>query len=245
MQEFVVMIPARFESTRLPGKPLIPLCGVPMVVRTWRQCVKVVPQHLVYVVTDDARIEQACLSHGIQVLMTGSACLTGTDRLAEAARQVPAGTYINVQGDEPVFDPEDLRALIAAMHRHPGQILNGVCPITDEAQYRSRSIPKVVIRPDGRLLYMSRAPVPASKSDSFSMAWRQVCAYAFPAGALAEFAAHPGKTPLESVEDIEILRFLELGWEVRMVPMSSHSVAVDNPQDVAAAEAAIIAQGLI
>jgi 3-deoxy-manno-octulosonate cytidylyltransferase (CMP-KDO synthetase) len=244
MHDFVVMIPARYESSRLPGKPLIPLCGVPMVVRTWRQCAKVVAEKLLFVATDDERIRKTCEEHGIQVLMTGSNCLTGTDRLAEAARQVDARVYINVQGDEPVFNPDDLKALIAAIALHPDTILNGVCSISDEAQYRSRSVPKVVMRPDGRLLYMSRAPIPASKSDRFSAAWRQVCAYAFPKAALQAFAAHPAKTRLEEIEDIEILRFIELGWEVRMIPMSDLSVAVDNEEDVAVAEAAIRARGL-
>lgn len=244
MHDFVVMIPARYESTRLPGKPLIPLCGVPMVVRTWRQCTQVVPQDKAYVATDDQRIKQVCDAYGIQVLMTGSDCLTGTDRLAEAACQIDAEVYINVQGDEPVFNPDDLNALISAIAVYPDAILNGVCSIHDEAQYRSRSVPKVVMRPDGRLMYMSRAPIPASKADSFDKAWRQVCAYAFPKAALQAFAAHPAKTTLEQIEDIEILRFLELGWEVRMVPMSDFSVAVDNEEDVAVAEAAIRARGL-
>lgn len=244
MHDFVVIIPARYESSRLPGKPLIPLCGIPMIVRTWRQCARAVPPHLLYVATDDARIRRVCEEHGIQVLMTGSDCLTGTDRLAEAARQVDARVYINVQGDEPVFNPDDLKALAAAIDACPDTILNGVCRIADEAQYRSRSIPKVVMRPDGHLLYMSRAPIPAGKSDRFSTAWRQVCAYAFPQNALLAFAAHPGKTPLEEIEDIEILRFIELGWEVRMIPMSELSVAVDNEEDIAVAENAIRARGL-
>ena len=211
MQDYVVMIPARYQSSRLPGKPLIPLAGVPMIVRTWRQCIKAVPSSLMYVVTDDARIREVCESHGIQVLMTSDACLTGTDRLAEAAQQVAAKTYINVQGDEPVFNPADLETLIAACRQNPKSVLNGVCTISDESQYRSHSIPKVVMRPDGRLMYMSRAPIPANKSDRFVQAWRQVCVYGFPQAALQAFAAHPGKTPLEEIEDIEILRFVEMG----------------------------------
>ena len=244
MHDYVVMIPARYQSTRLPGKPLIPLCGVPMIVRTWRQCAQVVPEALLYVATDDARIRQVCEEHGIQVLLTSDDCLTGTDRLAEAARQVDARVYINVQGDEPVFNPEDLAALVAACRDDPDTIFNGVCRIETESQYRSRSVPKVVMRPDGLLMYMSRAPIPANKADHFVQAWRQVCAYAFPSAALQAFAAHPGKTPLEAIEDIEILRFVELGWEVRMLPMSELSVAVDSPEDVAHAEAAIRARGL-
>lgn len=242
--EYIVVIPARYQSTRLPGKPLVPLHGVPMVVRTWRQCTKVVAPELVYVATDDERIYSACEKEGIQVLKTSSDCLTGTDRVAEVATQIDANLYINVQGDEPVFNPADLKALIDASLIYPGEILNGICAIGNEEFFRSGSIPKVVTRPDGRLLYMSRAPIPATKSGQFVRAWRQVCAYAFPRSALQAFAIHPEKTSLESVEDIEILRFLELGHDVRMIPMSDYSVAVDNPEDVARAEAAIKQMGL-
>ncbi len=214
-----------------------------MVVRTWRQCTKVVSPELVYVATDDDRIRTTCEDQGIQVIMTSHDCLTGTDRLAEASRQVVAQVYINVQGDEPVFNPCDLKILIDEATKNPTEILNGVCEISSDSQFRSYSVPKVVMRQDGRLLYMSRGPIPASKANSFNRAWRQVCAYAFPKEALEAFSAHPSKTALEKIEDIEILRFLELGWQVRMIPMSATSIAVDNPEDVGVAEAAIKEQG--
>lgn len=238
-----IVIPARYASSRLPGKPLVPLQGVPMIVRTFRQCAKAVEADRIHVATDDTRVRDVCLAAGARVVMTGD-CLTGTDRVAECARHLEADVIINVQGDEPLFNPDDLRRLIEASREHPGEVLNGVCEITDEAQFRSASVPKVVTRPDGRLLYMSRAPIPTSKTLSFERAWRQVCAYAFPRPALEAFAAAPAKTPLESIEDIEILRFLELGWDVRMVPLSTASIAVDTPDDVARAEQAIAARAL-
>jgi 3-deoxy-manno-octulosonate cytidylyltransferase (CMP-KDO synthetase) len=244
MEDFVVIIPARYQSSRLPGKPLVSLCGIPMIVRTWRQCTKVVPANLVFVATDDDRIRATCAAEGIQVLMTSTDCLTGTDRVAEAALAIDAKVYINVQGDEPVFNPADLEHIIDRARANPHEVFNGVCAISNEAEYRSRSIPKVVMRPDGELLYMSRGPIPANKADRFDLAWRQICAYAFPKNALAAFSASPSKTPLEQIEDIEILRFLELGWKVRMIAMSDASVAVDSPEDVLVAEAAIRARGL-
>lgn len=241
---FLVVIPARYESSRLPGKPLVPLLGVPMIVRTYRQCTKVVPPECVVVATDDARIAACCEAEGIRVVMTSSSCLTGTDRVAEVAKTLAADVYINVQGDEPVFNPADLSALVAATAQFPDDVINGYCAIDSEEMFRSSSTPKVVVRPDGRLLYMSRAPIPTNKAQGFAAAWRQVCAYAFPRVALEAFSAVSAKTPLESIEDIEILRFLELGWEVRMIPMSALSVAVDNPDDVLRAEQAIRAMGL-
>ena len=242
--KFVIVIPARYQSSRLPGKPLVELSGVPMIVRTYRQCLKAAPADSIFVATDDEKIKLVCESYGINVLMTSSNCLTGTDRVAEASKMVEADVYINVQGDEPVFNPEDLRSLISEARQNPDLVINGYCQITDESQFRSSSTPKVVSRPDGRLLYMSRAPIPTNKAQGFEQAYRQVCAYAFPKAALLAFTSQQVKTPLEQIEDIEILRFLELGWDVKMILMSDSSVAVDNPEDVIKAEAVIIKLGL-
>jgi len=241
---YIVVIPARFKSGRLPGKPLIQLCGVPMIVRTYAQCIKVVPPELVYVATDDDNIKDECEKNNIQVLMTDSNCLTGTDRVAEVAKIIKVDTYINVQGDEPIFNPDDLRELIKKATENPLDIINGYCAIKDEEMYRSSSIPKVIMRPDGRLLYMSRAGVPTTKTHKFVKAWRQVCAYAFPRSALEMFTSTKDKTELELIEDIEILRFLELGCNVQMIPMSDISIAVDNPEDVVHVELAIKQLGL-
>jgi len=240
----VVIIPARYQSSRLPGKPLIDLCGIPMVVRTYRQCIKACPAERVFVATDDRRITDVCEGHGIQVVMTSSACLTGTDRIAECAQQMDADVFVDVQGDEPVFEPQDIVDLIDAARKYPGEILNGVCELSDADQYRSGSIPKVVMRPDGRLLYMSRAGIPSTKTHEFVRGWRQVCAFVFPRMALEAFRATTAKTPLEQLEDIEILRFLELGWDVRMVPVSNRSIAVDAPEDIEEVEQVIRERGL-
>lgn len=242
--EYAVVIPARYESTRLPGKPLIELCGVPMVVRTYRRCVAAIDADRIYVATDDDRIESVCRSEGIQVIRTSSTCLTGTDRVAECAQQLDVDTYLNVQGDEPVFEPADLVLLLDQARDRPDEVLNGFCRVGDSEEFNDRSVPKVVCRPDGRLLYMTRSAVPVGRSGEFSMAYRQVCAYAFPRAALAEFASAKEKTPLESVEDIEILRFLEMGWEVRMIGMSDRSHSVDTPEDLARVERIIRERGL-
>lgn len=244
-QSIAVIIPARYASSRLPGKPLVDLLGVPMVVRTFRQVIKAVPSEFVYVATENHQIKAVCESFGIQVLMTSDACLTGTDRIAECASQLPkVKTFINVQGDEPVFEPADVRAVIEAAINYPDDIINGYCAIGDEHHFRSGTIPKVVFRPDGRLLYMSRAAIPTTKMHQLKSANRQVCCYAFPVDALLAFSAQKQKTPLEDIEDIEILRFLELGFEVRMIELSSRSIAVDVPEDIVDVEIAIVERGL-
>lgn len=228
---FAIVIPARYRSSRFPGKPLVDLCGKPMIVRVWERCIAAVPAADVYVATDDDRIREVCLAHGIKVVMTPDDCLTGTDRVYWASQQIDADVLINVQGDEPLIDAADILAVMDAARRHPSDIINAMCPIGEERDFRSTTVPKVVARPDGRLLYMSRAAIPTDKAAAFQSASKQVCIYAFSRESLAAFTGVTAKTPLEQIEDIEILRFLELGYDVRMIEVSSSSVAVDTPED--------------
>ena len=232
MKKFILVIPARYASQRLPGKPLVDILGKSMIQRVYEQCIKAVPKELVYIATDDKRIEDEATKFGAQTLMTSDQCLTGTDRVAEVMELVDAEYYINVQGDEPLFDPEDIRKIIHALDDYNGEILNGYSSIEEESQFFSSSIPKVVFRSDRRLLFMSRGPIPNNKKKIFVKGWRQICIYAFPKNALKDFAGQSSKTPLEQEEDIEILRFLELGYDVRMLELSNNSIAVDLPEDL-------------
>lgn len=229
---YIVVIPARYESSRLKGKPLIDLNGVPMIIRTYRQCLKVVSSKQIYIATDNDLIQKVCTHEGAKVIMTSSQCLTGTDRVAEVAQKIDADIYINVQGDEPLFNPEDLKLLLNEIKKYPKEIITGYCEIENEKVHRDPNVPKVVVRPDGRLLYASRAPIPSNKSSKFEKGWRQVCVYSFPKSALKLFSSIQKKTELEKIEDIEYLRFLELGIEVRTLKMSTMSLAVDTPEDV-------------
>jgi len=229
---YIVVIPARYKSSRLEGKPLIDLNGIPMIVRTYRQCLKIVPSNLIYIATDHDLIKKTCSKEGVQVVMTSSNCLTGTDRVAEVSEKIHAETYVNVQGDEPLFNPDDLKLLLKEIKKYPNDIITGYCEIDNELMHKDIHVPKVVIRPDGRLLYASRAPIPSNKLNTFQKGWRQVCAYAFPKAVLKIFSSVKKKTELEEIEDIEYLRFLELGLEVRTLRMSKKSLAVDTPEDV-------------
>jgi len=237
--EHVIIIPARYKSSRFPGKPLVAINGKSMIERVWQRCCMAIDQSFVFVATDDLRIAEHCQEKGIQVIMTPDSCLTGTDRLFEASKHIDAVTYINVQGDEPLLDPQDITDVITQAKLKPDDIVNGMCEIELETDFRSPNVPKVVVRPDGRLLYMSRAAIPTSKKFEFKSAYKQVCIYAFPKKSLEDFTAVKEKTPLEKIEDIEILRFLELGYEVSMLKVSSASIAVDVPEDVARVERAL------
>ena len=227
-----IIIPARYQSSRFPGKPLIDILGKSMIRRVWEQCKEVLPSAKIFVATDSEKIADHCSKNNMQVLITSSDCLTGTDRVHEASKQIQADTIINVQGDEPLINPEDIKKVVEEAKKYPSQIINAMCPILEEKDFRSINVPKVVFRNDLQLLYMSRAPIPIDKINSFSKAWKQVCIYAFPKIALQDFAREATKTPLEFLEDIEILRLLELGYDIKMIEVSTSSIAVDVPYDV-------------
>lgn len=229
---FVVVIPARYHSTRLMGKPLIKFNGTPMIVKTYKQCIKAVDQKLVYVATDDRRVKKVCEKNNINVLMTSKNCLTGTDRVFETTKHLKAKTFINVQGDEPLFNPKDLKKLIKESKKFPNDVITGYCEITDKRQFFDINVPKVVVSKDGHIIYASRAPIPFNKKKKFIKAWRQVCAYAFPKKKLELFYKQKKKTPIEKIEDLEYLRFLELGVKLRGLKMSKQSIAVDTIHDV-------------
>ena len=230
--KYIVVIPARYKSKRLPGKPLANIGGLPMIVRTYNQCSKIVSRNKIIVATDSLKIKNICDKYNIQSIITSTKCLTGTDRVAEVAKKIKCNFYINVQGDEPFFNPTDLKKLIKEAKKKPNEIINGYTEIKDEKLFFSSSIPKVVFDKKGYLLYMSRGPIPSNKALEFQKAWRQVCAYSFPRKALFDFTLSKHKTPIETLEDIEILRFLEKGYKVKMIKMSNKSLAVDNNEDL-------------
>ena len=151
-----IIIPARFDSSRFPGKPLADICGKSLIQRVWERCIRVLPPSKVYVATDSDKIAAHCNNRSIQTVMTSSNCLTGTDRVWEASKEIDAEIYVNVQGDEPLIEPRDIKEVIAAAEKSPGQVVNAMCSIT---AMRSVTVPKVVARPDGRLLYMSRGAI--------------------------------------------------------------------------------------
>jgi len=226
---YLIVIPARLKSSRLPNKPLIKIRGKEVLLRTYEQCLLATnsPEKII-VATDHESIIHFCEEHSIQVIMTSEHCLTGTDRVSEVANKIKADSYINVQGDEPILNPEDLRKVIASVEENPEKIYNGFAEIKEEEKFFSPNIPKVIFHPVTKeLMYMSRAAIPANKKFTFDKAWKQVCIYA----CLDAFSRNE-KTPLEAIEDIEVLRFLELGYSVQMISLSGDGIAVDVPEDI-------------
>tara|TARA_B100002019_G_C21116057_1_gene520933 strand:- start:1 stop:744 length:744 start_codon:yes stop_codon:yes gene_type:complete len=232
MKDYIVVIPARMKSNRLPGKPLIKINGIPMVVRTYKQCLKVVDNSKIFIATDSIKIKKVCENFGANAIMTSSKCFTGTDRVAEVARKINSKVYINVQGDEPIFNPDDLKKLIKYSLKYPKEIVSGYCEIKEERMYNDLNVPKVVLDKKNYLLYATRASVPSNKKGKFISSQRQICAYSFPKKSLKIFYKAKKKTYLESIEDIEYLRFLENGMKIKCLEMSGTSLAVDNSFDL-------------
>lgn len=237
----VVIIPARFASSRYPGKPLVSLLGKPMVLWVAELSAKAVGAENVYVATEDNRIAEVVTAAGFNAVMTTDNCLTGTDRLAEAALKVKADIYINVQGDEPLVNPDDIKTAVELKQQDINSIFNGYCWLNKHEDPASVNIPKVITTENNTLVYMSRNPLPGYKNEKYAPKGykKQVCIYAFTASELADFKAFGRKSELEFSEDIEILRFLEFGKAIKMFETQPGSLAVDVPEDVAPVEAAL------
>jgi 3-deoxy-D-manno-octulosonate cytidylyltransferase len=227
------VIPARYKSSRFPGKPLVPIAGIPMLKRTYMQAKKSKMLTKLVVATDDPRISEFCKVEGIPVEMTSENCLTGTDRVVEISRRTDYDFYVNIQGDEPVIDPSTIDDVIKAfaLHCHRYCVYNMYKLITDPEEEESPAIIKVAVNLQRELMYMSRLPIPYEADSRY----RQVCVYGFTSDALFLFSSY-AKTPVERVEDIEILRFLEMGIPVKMIMTNAVSISVDVPEDVAKVE---------
>ena len=226
----LAVIPARWASTRFPGKPLALIGDKPMVWHVYQRCFEAECFDRIVVATDDRRIEEACKRLKLDVVMTKTCHPTGTDRVAEVAAGNPADLYVNVQGDEPFVAREALEAVVDAAQRELMPV-NACAKITDPADFVDVTVPKVVVKADWTALYLSRSPVPYPKIRSWWACYQQVCVYGFDRVDLEWFVRQP-QGPVEQSEGIELLRFLEHGRDVRMVEVPASPVAVDTMADL-------------
>lgn len=236
-----VIIPARYASTRYPGKPLVPLLGKPMILWVAELSARAVGQEHVYVATEDERIVEVVEAAGFKALMTSDEALTGTDRLAEAAQMIDYDIYVNVQGDEPLVNPDDIKRCVELKAADPSLIVNGFAWIGEGEDPHSVNIPKVITTEDDVMVYMSRVAIPGFKDQKCApeVYKKQVCIYGFTREELQAFQSFGRKGTLEHSEDIEILRFQELGRKIVMYETSPGTMAVDVPGDVAPVETAL------
>lgn len=231
MEKIVGIIPARYKSSRFPGKPLADIHGKPMVAHVYENAVKVSRFERVLVATDDERIVSVCNALGIPSMMTGTNHKTGTDRLAEVAQKIEADYYVNIQGDEPLLSTEIIeKALLPISGKDPFDVVNLMTRITDTSDLVNSTVPKVVVNARNEAVFFSRAPIPYPKNKR-PVYFKQVCVYVFKKDALKKFGSFE-QGPVEQAEDIEILRFLENRMIVKMVEIDEPIVAVDTPADL-------------
>lgn len=230
-----VIIPARYASTRLPGKPLLDIAGKPMIQHVYERARESGAQS-VTVATDDARIRVACEKFGAPVVMTAESHRSGTERLAEAIAQLKLGAdeiVVNVQGDEPLMPPAIIRRTAEVLAAHADAVVATVCcPIHDDVELRNSNVVKVVRDAQGYALYFSRAPIPFARDGRRVSACRHIGLYAYRAGYIAQYL-QLAPSPHEQAEQLEQLRVLWHGgrialWETEQAP----AAGVDSAEDL-------------
>jgi 3-deoxy-manno-octulosonate cytidylyltransferase (CMP-KDO synthetase) len=234
----VAVIPARYGSTRFPGKALAGIAGKPMVQHVFERARGAQRVSRVVIATDDERILHAVAGFGGEAMMTRGDHRSGTERVAEVAAHVEADVYVNVQGDEPLVEPAAIDALVAAMEEESVSVAALCTPITEPGDIMDPNVVKVVTDFEGNALYFSRAPVPWVRDEKQAVAMqhrKHLGLYAYRRAALLEFPTLP-PGELEKLEQLEQLRLLENGYSIRVVETEYNSIGVDVPADAARVE---------
>jgi 3-deoxy-manno-octulosonate cytidylyltransferase (CMP-KDO synthetase) len=234
----VIVIPARYGSTRFPGKSLARIQGRPMIQWVWEAANRSRLSEAAIVATDDERIADVAAKFGADVVMTRKSHRSGTDRMAEVAEKISSNLYINVQGDEPLLMPGAVDDLIRAMMENPRVPIGTLAhPIETEAEWRSPEVVKVVRDRHHEALYFSRSPLPFQRAfNPRTPLWRHVGIYAFRSRALETFVSL-APSPLEVAESLEQLRALEYGMTIQVIETKYRCLGVDTPADLVKVEA--------
>jgi len=231
-----VVIPARYASVRLPGKPLAQIDGRPMIWYVWEKARKSRLATRVVVATDDERIAAAVRGFGGEARMTSPSCASGTDRVAETARGLTEEIIVNLQGDEPMMHPSVIDAVAAPLIRDPSvSMTTAALPGEDPEEFLRPSVVKVVVDARGDALYFSRAPIPHYRDAGTGRYRKHLGIYGYRKEFLFAVAALP-PTSLEEAERLEQLRVLQNGYRIRVVDVEHDSVGVDTPEDLTAVE---------
>jgi len=235
----IVVIPARFGSTRLPGKPLISLAGKSMIERVYERAKLAARVNRVIVATDDERIVKAVEAFGGEARMTRSEHRTGTERVAEVAAREQGDVFVNVQGDGPLLDPNAIDVAVNSLLEEPQASISTVAtPIKTPGDIMDPNVVKAVLDFDGNAIYFSRAPIPWVRDTASKIQVRHLKhlgLYVFQRDALLEYPTLP-QGELERVEQLEQLRWMENGWKIRVAEVEHDAISVDVPEDVARVE---------
>jgi 3-deoxy-manno-octulosonate cytidylyltransferase (CMP-KDO synthetase) len=241
------VIPARWGSTRFPGKILAPICGVPLICWVIQQARKAKSLSEVLVATDDERIRRTAVELGVEAVMTPSALPSGTDRVAAAIEGREADVVINVQGDEPLIDPGLIDRLVAALDEPGWDMSTAATPIDDPAMLGNPGVVKVVWNERGAALYFSRSLIPFVRDPgpppSEPLHWRHLGIYGYRREFLQRVVATP-PCALERAEKLEQLRALHIGARMAVICTREKGIGVDTPQDVTYVENVIRASGV-
>jgi 3-deoxy-manno-octulosonate cytidylyltransferase (CMP-KDO synthetase) len=232
--KLITVIPARMASTRFPGKPLVDILGMPMVEHVRRRAMLHPLVNEAIVATCDKEIFDVVTSNDGKAIMTSEKHYCCTDRVAEAAEHFDADVVINIQGDEPLFDPEMLTYLLNPIQQDPEvRCSNLMAEIKTDKEFNDINEVKVVCDLNWNAMYLSREPIPSGrKTNSYDYyKYRQLGVYAFKKESLALFGQW-GPSPWESIETVDMVRFLEHGCPVRMVVSPFPSIGVDTPEDL-------------
>jgi 3-deoxy-manno-octulosonate cytidylyltransferase (CMP-KDO synthetase) len=251
----IAIIPARYKSTRLPGKPLLDLAGKPIIQHVYEQTAKAQLVGEILVATDDERIAQAVEAFGGRAVMTSDAHETGTDRIAEVARTLDTEVIVNVQGDEPFIDPLTIDSAVEPLLEDTSLSMSTTCEMLAQAEdLFNPNIVKVVVDANNNALYFSRAPVPFLRTADQDMqrsiinpeaiidhlkrepqllaSYRKHTGlYVYRKNFLLDFTTWP-RSPLEQIESLEQLRALEHGYKIRVVMVKKRSIGIDTPADL-------------
>lgn len=231
--KIVGIIPARFASTRFPGKPLVDINGKPMIQRVYEQALKADLTEVI-VATDDTRISDVVKSFGGKVVMTSSTHTNGTERIAEVAAAIEADVIINIQGDEPFIQPEQINLLANCFHEADVQIATLAKQTVDADAFAQNSIVKVVFDNYFNALYFSRSSIPFYRDDAAAgnTFFKHIGIYAFRKEVLLKLVQLPSTT-LEQAEMLEQLRWLQHGYKIKVALTETESISVDVPEDLA------------
>ena len=229
----LAIIPARFQSTRLPGKPLLDIAGQPMIEHVYRRATAARTVDAVIVATDDQRIASAVERFGGVACMTSASHPSATDRAAEVAQQYPCAIVVNLQGDEPLLDPSVIDATVTLLLDDPAIGMGTASrPITSEAELANPHLVKVVTDREGCALYFSRAPIPFGRDRSaVQLARAHIGLYVYRRETLLRLAALPPE-PLEQIEALEQLRALAHGIRIKVAATAHESIGVDTADDL-------------
>lgn len=230
--KIIGVIPARYDSSRFPGKPLADICGKPMIWWVYHQAMKVEDFSEVIVATDSLDIEKVCRRYNMNVMMTSKECPTGTDRVGEVAKNTDGELYVNIQGDEPLIDPREIQELIDVFHDKEVYFASLRIKISDESEINALSTVKVVVDKNDDAMYLSRNVIPSNKKGGqIAQVFRHVGIYAYKKDFLLKFI-QMNQTALEIGEGIEPLRAMENGYKFRVKETSYSSVGVDYPEHI-------------